>query len=618
MGSKVKQSKKHAKPAKSLLAHASASARLYGREKARKVGLNLKRKAQRKRQTIRPREDVVELAALLTKLASADLGVCDADMPLTSDMSVSEVERILLIRSLFKKFEDAPSEQADKLAISDFLSRNQKCADFKLEQKELFDDIIDGEVSSIIYDAVLPHWDSTFGLAQISAGFNVGPGASVGSEEGDFLTKVFHSPLTSTRQDLHTFYVYAIRGSSWAEAENARFQKYNLMMVAGSRLSTVPKNVDISRVICTEPVLNMLFQKGIGNVLEKRLVTAFGIDISKQPEINKTLARRGSMGENFCTIDLKGASDCISVSLCQTILPRALCNWLELTRSPVTRLPNGEMVKLNMISSMGNAYTFPLQTMIFAAVVKAVYRTMGLSAPRCDNVEPTYGVFGDDIIVCREAYEKVCQTLVRYGFTVNDSKSFSVGAFRESCGGDYWNGHLVRGVYCSSLKYDSDILSIYNRLVRWSARSGAFLDFTMVCLKNKVRQKLTVPYSEGDTCGFKVSYAIAQAQTASLLSTRSPFYRAFRPKVRSYAVPLDSNDWVVKDGHCRVYNGNAILVTLLGGFIRDGRIGFRENSTTRYHVRWVSSPNWDYIPLADAKSHRGGDWKVFADYYFNK
>lgn len=539
------------------------------------------------------------------------------------------VERIMLQRSFLKKFEGSVSPAADQRSIADFLARNEGCRTWKFEATDTLSALVDEEFRGFLYRLVYPSFDSSFGLADISAGFAVGPGANVGCEEDDFLTKLFHSPLTSTHQALSVLYAHAIRGSTWAAAEQTRAEHYGQRLERGSRLTTVPKTVDETRVIAVEPTLNMVFQKGIGAWLEDRLRMVFGIDIRRnvpqketQPEINRRLARLGSMENSgeFCTIDLKGASDSLALSLCEQYLPPVLVYWLKLARSPEIRLPDGSWRSLYMVGSMGNAFTFPLQTAVFASIVAACYRTLGINTPRCDGKNPTFGVFGDDIIVLKSAYSAVVAALNRYGFTVNDQKSFSSGYFRESCGGDFWHGHLVRGVYVKRLDSQADVYSVVNRLVRWCVRSGHRLEFTLTYLLSKVRSKLlTVPFTEGDTGGLKVPSSL-WINECYVAATRSPYYRALQVKARSYSVPADARSWSVEGGHLRVYNGDAILVALVGGHLRtekckggvDGRIGLRTNGPKRFVVRWRTVPCWDYVPPAEALLLRGADWVIGA------
>jgi len=103
----------------------------------------------------------------------------------------------------------------------------------------------------------------------------------------------------------------------------------------------------------------------------------------------------------------------------------------------------GKWYHLEKFSSMGNGFTFELETLIFSAAVSAVYEMKGLVC--------TFGVdasvYGDDIIVRTEAAADVIAALKYIGFTTNSDKTFLNGYFRESCGGDYFNGVPVRGYY---------------------------------------------------------------------------------------------------------------------------------------------------------------------------
>lgn len=549
----------------------------------------------------------------LRELLLTDLHVT-GDEPLTSDMSPTMVERISLARSFLKKFEKTTNKDASKIAIQNFLQRNSDCGRWEHHADSELDAYIDGILADVIYRAFYPSFDSSFGLWEISQGFGVGSGSNLECEEDDFLTKVFHSPLARTNEDLYVYYTHAIRGSTWHEAEKLRAQRYGHKIVVGSRLTTVPKTVEEMRIVSPEPPLNMLFQKGIEHCLRRILRDSYGIDLSKQPEINRWLARRGSVDESpqgFCTIDLKGASDNVSIRFCERFIPRVPLSWLMLTRSPYTVLPDGSTVKMDMMATMGNAFCFPLQTLIFASITKACYIAMGIKTSRCDGVQPTYGVFGDDIIVRREAYNLVIRTLRRYGFTPNDQKSFCSGPFRESCGGDFWGGYPVRGVYLKKLDTHADVYSIINRLVRWSLRSGWSLELTLSYLVSKIRKPFLVPFTEGDTCGIKVPFSLYKSHFYDL-DTRSPIYWALVTRGFSYGVPESEGEWQVSNGSPRNYNGSAILLATVGGYCRDGRVGFRSKSSPGFQVRKHVAPNWDYVPPAEAEMLRGANWKVRA------
>lgn len=203
-------------------------------------------------------------------------------------------------------------------------------------------------------------------------------------------------------------------------------------IVDGNVLFTVPKNATIDRCAAKEPDLNMFAQKGIGNLIRKRL-RWFGINLNDQ-SINGELARIGSKDNSLMTIDLSSASDSISTRFVFEALP---VDWFLLMndlRSPITEI-DGVQHENHMFSSMGNGFTFELESLLFWAIVRTVAyfrRTRG-----------AISVYGDDIIAPSSLYEPLVQALSYLGFSVNPDKSFHEGPFRESCGKHWWNGYDV-------------------------------------------------------------------------------------------------------------------------------------------------------------------------------
>jgi len=246
-----------------------------------------------------------------------------------------------------------------------------------------------------------------------------------------------------------------------------------------------------------------------------------------------------------------------------------------------------------MISSMGNGFTFPLQTIIFVSIVKACYRLLGISFSRRNGKPLNYGVFGDDIIVCREAYNYVCHALQLFGFIVNSDKSYNTGSFRESCGGDYWRGVDVRGLYIKKLKTATDVYSSLNRLVRWCTKSGYLLTKTFSELKARCRF-LPVPLHAQDTEGIKVPYS----RVTDL--KRDPngciIYRAAVLIPNEFRVPSDETRrrrYPASANYFR-YNASGLLVSLLGGYIRNERLTLRLTAESgRFKLRKKKTINWD-------------------------
>jgi len=347
--------------------------------------------------------------------------------------------------------------------------------------------------------------------------------------------------------------------------------------VRGSRLSIVPKNDETGRATCTEPSINMLFQLGIGKLLERRLKKVYNIDLKDQPFKNQRLAQLGSMSDTFGTIDLKSASDSISLELLNNICPSDMVRFLTVYRSPEVNIPGLGFITLPIISTMGNGYTFPLQTIIFASIVHAVYDLLGIRLQR--HGAYNFGVFGDDIIVTKRAYPVVVKTLEMYGFVVNKDKSFYEGPFRESCGADYYLGSLVRGVYLKRFDTMQDVYVAINTLNLWSSRTGIYLPSTTRYLLARCKW-LPVPRWESDDAGIKVPYKMVVGTLRIDRFVQSPLYRYF--SIIPKSVKISGN----------IENPDGALVALLSGNIRNERI-VRRSPRRYYKLKWNCAPGWD-------------------------
>jgi len=443
----------------------------------------------------------------------------------------------------------------------------------------------------------------------VRQGFGLGNGANIGAPESDLFSKLATSSMAATDPSLHIDYVHAISSNpTWTEMEHLRSKKMGYQIVKGSRLSFVPKTAKISRTICTEPILNMLYQKGIAACIQKRLRQVYAIDLSVQPDYNREFARIGSLTGKFGTIDLSSASDTISLSFCKEFLPQQVLDCLLRYRSPSTTLPGGKEVELHMISSMGNAFTFPLQTMLFSALVCSCYRAYGIQPIHSrGSSHGNYAVFGDDIIVLERAYNLVCRMLSVLGFTVNADKSFNEGQFRESCGSDWLSGHYVRGVYIESLRDMCDCYSAINRLIRWSAHHSIRLTHLVKLLRHRVRF-LPVPYDEQDIAGIKVPYDMVD-KIVLHTHTKAVYYRYVKLVERQVRIPPNRKG-------CKLHgffdNEPGLLVAFLAGSIRNGLIVLRSNRRKAV-IRKRYSSRWDYIPDAlPERAEYAERWKTLA------
>jgi hypothetical protein len=536
-------------------------------------------------------------------------------------MSVKQFAMMSLRRSLTKKFVPSDTKLPDLAALELFLKCNSECGSFvptgdlQLTSAEA---LALSEAKDFIfrfcheYDESVGIHSPILNVHSISDNLGFGPGASIGSKTEDFLSKVGSSTMAATSTTLHALYMQAISNDRvWADVESVRLVNRGAEIVQGSRLAFVPKTAEISRTICTEPLCNMMFQKGIGEVLTQQLRRSCGIDLRSQPDKNRTLARLGSETGEFGTIDLSSASDSISLGLVREFFPRDVVSWLELTRSPVTTLPGGEQVELQMVSSMGNAFTFPLQTLLFCALVYGSYRVLGIhfERPRGPALG-NFAVFGDDIIVRKEAYDLLLQLLSICGFKANVNKSFNSGLFRESCGHDYYCGHNVRGVYIQYIRDDCDKYSAINRLNRWSVRHGITLYHTVSFLRKGVRV-LWIPLYEDDASGIMVPRRSIDRPRYDK-NTGGLLYRYVSLVSKSVDVASGGDRPIRLEGW--VGNHSSILLAALAGTLRAGKVVYRLSSRRLTRIKQRVSPCWDSFSAAWGENPKFDDgWKAIIE-----
>jgi hypothetical protein len=528
------------------------------------------------------------------------------DVPPESDGRVMACH--YLARSFLKK-ELATTADADDAAIAKFLSVNQRMRDFTIPSN--LSEHVSFILSNLKYNVYRDMYkgqDCILNTSTIFQSIDVGPGASVHALDTSFYSKVGISRMSSTTTGLNKLYEEFISTRPrWQSAENCRRSiVVPVDVVEGSKLSTVPKNREISRTICTEPLLNMMFQKGIGACFEQLLDHRYGIRYSGeedipngillQPAKNGELARLGSKSGMFATIDLSSASDSVSLSLIDWLFPKEVSGWLRLTRSPVTTLPTGESVALHMVASMGNGFTFPLQTYIFTSIVRSVYELLDINIeyPRGKRLG-NFGVFGDDIIVETRAVHLVLETLSVLGFLPNVEKTFTHGPFRESCGYDYHLGVNVRPVFLKKFSSLQDKFSLMNRLMEWSTRHRVLLPHTLSCFRKILGPKLVcVPPSAPEEAGFRVPLSIALENGVKNVLHKDYcahgfLYDCYEPQL-SY---VQVGDGFILGG--LPFNYDALVLALLRGNLRDGRYNPRMDFNFRKRKRYT--PTWcRYLP----------------------
>jgi hypothetical protein len=152
-------------------------------------------------------------------------------------------------------------------------------------------------------------------------------------------------------------------------------------------------------------------------------------------------------------------------------------------------------VTLGKFAGMGNALTFPVQSICFALIcIAAIMDDLSLRINK-KNIMRVAGqvhVYGDDIIVDSAHAASVVNWIDSFGLKVNEAKSFLAGNFKESCGVDAYMGTDIAPIYvrdrpdstCIEANTITGLVSLSNRF--WLGGYYAASD----CLKREVEERL--------------------------------------------------------------------------------------------------------------------------------
>jgi len=238
-----------------------------------------------------------------------------------------------------------------------------------------------------------------------------------------------------------------------------------------TRVVLVPKTLKTPRVIAVEPVAMQYAQQAVSDAIVHEIDDHGPVDVERQQlanEVssfvgfadqspNQAMAAKGSSDGSLATLDLSEASDRVlneHVELLFKCWP-SVSEALQASRSSKAhvldqKLGIDETIPLAKFASMGSATCFPVEAMMFTTIIVAAIG-MELNQPLTRKVITSFlgkvRVYGDDLVVPVEYVGPVIRALEAFGLRVNMDKSFWTGKFRESCGGDYYDGDWVTPVY---------------------------------------------------------------------------------------------------------------------------------------------------------------------------
>lgn len=425
--------------------------------------------------------------------------VFDADGLERSDASPQAVMAIRQVTYLFYKLNlPFTSEQEDRV-VNEFLEADESLSDIALSLRSTpYRRWIISEASSLIKRVLAP----VDPLDERNFQPRHGPGAvSTGERpwEKPTFTRFIHRLAGVFPYERYFYYSL----THFCD-DLDQFLALEELDAGTAKVVLVPKDSRGPRLISCEPLENQWIQQGLMNAMvntiETHELTAGFVNFADQT-VNQLLALDASLTGTRVTLDMKEASDRVSLALVKALFPTNWFDALFACRSDSTVLPDGRKVYLNKFAPMGSAVCFPVEALVFWALSTAAisYELAKIGSPWKGANRGVF-VYGDDIICCTQDYECIMQCLPQFGLLLNMDKCCVARSFRESCGTDAYKGVVVtplrvRATWSSSLA-DTDYLS-------WVAFHNAANNKGLfgVCdyLAEEIQRVRKTPYADVET-----------------------------------------------------------------------------------------------------------------------
>lgn len=415
-------------------------------------------------------------------LTAGDMaGICDYSISYHNNDNPFHLVFARQILALYSKniSVDLKVEQSrEEVAFEKFAEAELKC----VQTNERFARYWNGEIPSEDIEAVLFYTRQTISqilgdvpeLSELQ--FAYGPGNNTNVKNNTSARYKLDAVPTCSKESYNF-----IKNELYPQIPTFSYLHKGKLRLGMGELSCVPKNAKTDRFIITEPNMNTYVQKGHGDYIKQRL-SLFGCNLRNQA-INQFLAYQGSMDGETATVDCVSASDTIAIACVVDLLPLGWVERLSSMRTGYVCYKKRNLVfEQAKFSSMGNGFTFELESLIFYALSLSVAKYLKESSARIS-------VYGDDVIIpvgCFDLLEKVFNFC---GFSINKEKSFKEGPFRESCGADFFNGINIRPFYQKDRWTDARIFGFLNFI------RGSVLDMTEV--REYLITKLQVPVLYG-------------------------------------------------------------------------------------------------------------------------
>jgi hypothetical protein len=385
---------------------------------------------------------------------------------------------------------------------------------------------------------------------------SLGPGVSQCSSfrSRHIIDKLDHSPLVAPNPDFWP-------GDYFSDDLASHMLERMDTSYTVDIIQQVPKKSDRNRTIGITDVIALSAQ----GVLSDYMISCMrrhGLDLKTLSDRHRDLAAEGSLHGGLATLDFSMASDTLSIGLVwillnnnrSTVLCKSLYRRLWGCRTWSYIMDETEDI-YQKFSPMGNKFTFPLESLLFTVVTRAICDTLHISDPKRRKATS----FGDDVILygpdrLLDMYKAhITNRYAELGLLLNTEKSYFTGDFRESCGADYRSGDFVRGFYHKKLNvtlqdvvrcinhftlyYDLTLLTILHhcpfinhvfctyqlwkvcysklsfveQLAHYSKHDFATVDTFIVCSAMDIREigdcgTMLLSYSSPDVLAYRIDY----------------------------------------------------------------------------------------------------------------
>lgn len=482
---------------------------------------------------------------------------------------VASIRALRQVLHLFAKF-PIPRPDLEEQAIASFVERNESVGSFSPDEK-----------ITRIMRAILEVWMEGWDLSDIRP--KHGPGAVA---DGEKPWEKFHFKNVYRKADtLYPADAYYFLNLDHFLDEYSKWEPI-YRDEPTTRLCCVPKDFRGPRLIAAEPLEIQWLQQGQARYMMDRIETSRytrGLIRFRSQDHNRNLACRASLDGRFATLDLKDASDRVSYSLVSRVVPRHVFQYLDATRSEFTRLPTGDRVKLNMMSTMGSAVCFPIESIVFGAAIVASqlpqkYRNFRLEIERI--ARGGSAVYGDDLIVPTDKVDTVKAALEGLGFVLNPLKCCTGPHFRESCGCDAYDGTDITPIRIKSFPDRRNPESLPSATDNINCLAARGLQQSASWLLDQLRSTFRyVGYSTWELpCTLRAGTRVEAIERNSALPCR------YNRRLQCYEYRIDYVEPVFH--RADVADWSLAFASILYGFKCDSR-GFPVPHRNRLKTRWT-------------------------------